>query len=656
MLNTLRNATRSLVVRGLLLIVASTFLLYFGSGATMFASLANRPVATVGDIEISQQEFAEAYRNRFIDLGGQITPDQARQFGLPMSVLSDLVGGALVDRAARELGVAVSDAILAAEIRAKVGSLPPGMYENALRQQGLTVRQFEQSIRRDMERTQLSAAIAAKPTVPRALADMLYRYREQRRVVEYVNIPAADQTGIGEPDEAALTEFYNTNLRRYIAPEYHDLTWVALTAADVAESIRISDAEIAAEYGARRAEFTTLDLRGLSQLFFATEADAIAARNRIDGGAHFAEANRPPPAQVPAAPATTANLLAPLGLELIRPVPDTASIGVVRRSELPAEVADAVFALEEGAVSPPLKSVFGWHIYKVTSVQRGGTRPLDEVREQLRADLAREHALREMYSLSITLDDALAGGATLEEAAQKLGVPAPKATIDVQGRDRAGERVATLPPFALFVQTAFRTERGRESRVVDTPEGGYFVLRVDAIVPPAPLPLDSIKDRLLAEWIAGERAKQTQAVAQVFLDKARIAGDLRAEADEHMLEVYETPAFSRSGRGLDAANNLSIVLVGQMFTASVGDLSLAQTTGGGGYTVGRLKEIVAVDPAAAAEAVEAIRAEISADMADDVLSAYQTALRNAYGIRINERAFDQALTAATQRLPTFPTR
>ena len=656
MLETLRGATRSWFIRGLLLVIASTFALYFGSGGSMFSSLANRPVATVGSIEISQQAFAEQYRQRFVALGGQLTPDQARQFGLPYSVLSDLVAGALVDNAARDLGIAVSDAILAADIRAQVGDVTPAMYQAMLRQQGYSVASFEKALRRDLTRSQLSAALAPQTAVPKVLADTLYKYREQKRIVEWVAIPAAPATDIGAPDDAALQVYYDANTRRYTAPEFRVITYVALTPADVAETVRVTDAQIATEYNARIVEFTTPDTRGLSQLFFATEAEAVASRKRIDDGVAFADAARAdavPPAAPAAAPPAVPQLP---GLTFATPAtpPDTTSIGIVRREELAApELADIVFALDQGGITQPIKSAFGWHIYRVNSVQRGGTRPLAEVQEVLRAELGHDQALTELYNLSITLDDALAGGASLEEAAQKIGVAAGKETIDAQGRNRAGERVTTLPPFAQFVTTAYRTERGRESLLINAPEGGYFVVRVDNLIAPAPLAFADIKERLTADWITEQRIKRTEASATEFLDKAKAAELPKAAADA-AFDLRETPPFTRSGNGLDTANNLAPQLIGQMFTANAGDYAMAPSANGG-YVVARLKEVVAVEPAAAEGAVASIRAAVAREMANDVLTAYQGALRDKYGININQRALDQALTLATQNLPTFPT-
>ncbi len=643
MLETFRNATKSWIVRGLLLVVASTFALYFGSGATMFSSLANQPVAKVGSIEISQTQFAEAYRARYVELRGQLTPDQARQFGLPYAVLTDMIGAALLDNAAHDLGIAVSDAILAAQIRSQIGTMDEATYQQVLRQQGITARQFEGNMRRDLTRQQLAAAVVSTPPIPKVMADTLYRYREQRRVAEYVTIPPVAPDAIAEPDAAALTAYYDVNQRRYAAPEYRDITYIAMRPADVMDSIRVRDEELAAEYARRRSEFTQPETREVSQLYFTTEAEARAGKERIDRGVAFNDADK--------ADAVPADPMAPPRLTLNAGQTDPNSLGTLRQDELPGEVAAAVFALPGGGVSEPLRTTFGWHLYKVNKVNAGSARSLDEVRNLLRVDLAQEQALTELYNLSVTLDDALAGGATLEEGAQKVGLPAQKATIDSTGRTRDGG-VAAIPLLRQFLPTVVATPEGRESRLVEATEGGYFVIRVDAITPPTTLAYDAVKDRVRADWLTEERRKRTDEAAQAFLDKAK-AGELAAVAAADNVAVDTTLPFTRNGLGLGTA--FPAQLVGQMFANEVGGYALAPHASGS-TIVARLKEIIAANPVSAIEAVEKIRTDVQGDVTEEMLAAYQEALRTTYGIQLNDRAFEQAMTLAQQSLPTFPAR
>ena len=69
-----------------------------------------------------------------------------------------------------------------------------------------------------------------------------------------------------------------------------------------------------------------------------------------------------------------------------------------------------------------MRSPFGWHVLRVTGVEPAQSRPLDAVRDELRAALAQERAADLAFERANQVEDALAGGATLEEAAKRFGL------------------------------------------------------------------------------------------------------------------------------------------------------------------------------------------------------------------------------------------
>lgn len=658
MLAAFRKATNSWFVRGLLLVIASTFALYFGSNGSIFSGLSNQPVATVGSIKISQTAFADAYVRSFANLGGQLTPEQARAFGLPINTLSSLVGAALVENEAKALGLAVSDAMLADQIRAMVGNVSVDQYRLMVNQQGMTVAWFEDQVRRDMLRGQITETIGARLPAPSILAETLLRYRQEQRIVEYVRVADAAAGEIADPDEAAMAAYYAANLGRYNAPELRDLTFLAMLPEGVVDTVQVTDADVRAEYQARIKEFTTPDVRVLQQLFFADEASAKIARDRVTQGVAFEYAANPavpvgaPPAP---APAPTVAGATPAATPEAAPLPAKTGftdLGPITRDQLPSEAAAVVFALAQDEVSPPLKTAFGWFLYKPAKVQQGGIRPFEEVQAKLKADLLREKALGELYDMSISLDDALAAGDTLEDAAKHLGLQAQKTQADAGGRKGDGTPATDVPAFSQFLPTAFRTELNRESRVIDAAEGGYFVVRVDRITPPSALPIEAVKDRVKSDWLRDEKTTRTLAIAQKIRDTAKDAAmDAAAFAKlaaDSGLELKTSPAFTRSGAGLSGA--FGAPMVSQVFSLKIGEYALSPA-GGGNVDIARLKEIVAVDPATAQAQMNALKDQLAAALTDDMANAYQRALQTKYGVLMNQAAYDTAMTMATQNLP-----
>ena len=72
-----------------------------------------RAVAEVGEQPIHQQDYARALRREINRIGrrfgAQLEIDQARALGIPDQVLSQMIGRALFDRKAADLGMFVTD-------------------------------------------------------------------------------------------------------------------------------------------------------------------------------------------------------------------------------------------------------------------------------------------------------------------------------------------------------------------------------------------------------------------------------------------------------------------------------------------------------------------------------------------------------------------
>ena len=98
-------------------------------------------------------------------------------------------------------------------------------------------------------------------------------------------------------------------------------------------------------------------------------------------------------------------------------------------------VADAAFSLKDGEISPPVKGRFGTVIVTVLKIEPEVEKTLAEVTPQIRGDITAERAKAEVQSLHDKIEDARAGGSTLEEAAQKAKLPVMTYDVDRSGHD-----------------------------------------------------------------------------------------------------------------------------------------------------------------------------------------------------------------------------
>ncbi|WP_296990258.1 peptidylprolyl isomerase, partial [Thalassospira sp. UBA1131] len=71
--------------------------------------------------------------------------------------------------------------------------------------------------------------------------------------------------------------------------------------------------------------------------------------------------------------------------------PNGGDLGFFNRADMVAPFAEAAFAMEPGTYSSePVQTQFGWHVIKVEEKKEGTQPSLDEVRQQLVAEISRD--------------------------------------------------------------------------------------------------------------------------------------------------------------------------------------------------------------------------------------------------------------------------
>ncbi|MBB4268052.1 peptidyl-prolyl cis-trans isomerase [Roseospira visakhapatnamensis] len=625
MLDSFRKASKSWLAKGLLGLLILSFGAW-GIGDFLTGGGDAPPAITVGEVRVGTEDLRAEF-NREVNalreqLGTSFTAEQAIQFGFLDRAIGRVVTEVTLSQTARDWGMVVPDTAVARVIRetpafqGEDGGFDRARYERLLSLNGLTEATYTAGIRNDLMRATLTQPVVGGATAPRALVDALHRVRNESRRGDSVAVTIADVPPPGDgPDAAALEALYQDNLDAFTAPEYRAVTAIVLDVEDARALIEVSDTAIEEAYQARQDEFTLPERREVTQVRVADEATARAVVDAVRGGADL--------------DAATAEAGAPAPEDLGEITPDT----------LPGDLGETVFSLAEGTVSDPVQSAFGWHVFRVRAVVTGGTQSLDDVRETLRADLENSRAGDALYDLSVQLDDALGGGATLEQAAESLALDLLTIdAVDRQGTAPDGTPVAALQETPRVLSAAFSAEAGETSLMQET-DSGYFVLRVDSVTPPTPRPLDAVRDEVERLWTERQQARRALDIAERLHAAAGEGRTLAAAAEAEGLTVTPLPAVHRDGRAVDPASRpIPGQLVQALFDMDQGDLRVVKA--GSAVHVVRLTEVTA--GADDADARAALAEQVTADIADDLFVQFTDALSRQLGVTINRAVIEDA--------------
>ena len=627
MLDALRSAAGTWVAKILLLLLVLSFAVWGISGQVV-NGVGGSNVLTAGDTKVSLNEYRLAY-DRQIDalsrqFGTPVTREQANAIGVGDQVLSQLVAGAVLDEEARKLGLGLSRdrvASLTGEdpaFRGPDGKFNREQFEAVLRQAGVRPEDYLRNRGQVAIRQQIVEAVSDGLQPPDTFLRALAIYRGEGRTAEFILLPRASVEPIAEPGEAALKTFFDANKATYAAPEYRKLSYAKLEPEDIADISAITQDQVRQDYEANRKRFVTPESRTIEQIVFATPDAAAKAANAIGGGATFEK------------------VVADQGKTL----PDVL-LGTFTREQVPDKnVADAAFGLTPNAVSPVVQGAFGPVLLRVTEIKPEVVRPLSEVTDEIRQDLATSEANRILMDVHDSYEDSRAAGESLREAAAKLKLDVT--TVDAVDRLALrpdGSIVENLPASRDLLKAVFETEANVENAPITIGSNGFVFYEVEKITPARERALEEVRAKVVADWKAAEAAKLLSAKAADFQKRLRDGATLDSLASEAKTEKQTKRGLKRDGDDVDFGR----AGVDAVFASPLNSVGRTAAPAGDGEIVFKVTEVSEPVGAEASAVLEDERKTYASGFADDLLDQLVARLRSEYDVTVDENAVARAL-------------
>lgn len=610
MLAGLRNAAKSKWAAPIIIFLALSFAVWGVND--MFRGGPKDAVAVVGPEKISASEYREEFDRRVQTISrqndGGFTAEDAKNAGLDRQILGQMITMATLDAQTGEFDLGASDQALLKEIHGieafrdpVIGDFSRDQYRASLAGLRMTERQFEQQIRGDIVRQQLIGAIRAGESAPQSFSDRRQAFAGETRRADVLALAPSLAGDIGEPTDSGLQDIIDSNEAAFTVPERRAITVAWLDPASFEQTVDVSEEDLNDLYEYRKDSLSEPASRSYVQIQYGGEEQASAAAARLNQG-------------------ETAQAVADdTGAELIEDA-DAAKIDVVDGT-----IADALFAMSPDDSAKVVEGRFGWSVIDVIAATDANTPSLDDVRGELRSELAKDRATENMYDAIGVLEDSRGAGAPLESAAAEAGIPAMSyLPLSQRGRGPHAENYARIAAAPQILQLAFQMQEGETSALEDIDNQGFALIRVDRVEPSEVLPLEDAREPAEQVWRATKLQEKLKEIADSAVERVKggeklsaIAADIGAGAS------VESVSVKRS----ETAGNAGPRLIGALFEAAPGDV-VTESAAQGGEAVAVLREI-SVDQTAPAPAAEEMASEVS----DDLLIQYQAALQRMYDVK-----------------------
>ena len=570
-----------------------------------------RTLATVGDATVSVDDYARALQQeqRAIQAqSGQSIPlSQLIAMGVDRGVLSGLVATAALDNELTEIGLSVGDEVLLEEItrisafQGSDGSFSRDNYRFALDNAGLSEAEFEADMRSETARTLLQGAITGGTRMPAVLGETLTNYIGARRSFSYVRLAEANVplTAIA-PTEDALKAYYETHIEDFTLPETKVITYVALRPDALVDEVEVDETALRGLYEERDAEFNVPERRLVEQLVFPDEDAAQTAKAQLDVGG-----------------TTFETLVADRELSL-----SDIDMGDVAIGDLGA-AGEAVFAADVGAVVGPLPSDFGPALYRVNGVLEANFTSFEEALPVLREELALDRARRLIESRAEGLDDALAGGATLEDLAEEEN------GVVLGQLDWTANTTDDIAAYDTFRNAAEAVTSEDFPEVGYLEDGSLFALRLDEVLPPRPEPFEDARTAV-SEAYEGDRIAKALA-AQAEQIKTATEGN-NGQFPEGR-EVIEQTGLTRTAY----LDQTPVDLLNQVFEMEVGEVRVVSDAEG--TVVVRLDETLPPDDGNDMQFLsQALGDQLNQSLSNEIFQIYLQSVQTRARPQVNQQA------------------
>ena len=622
------------IVMGVVLGLIAVSFAVWGIG-DIFRGFGRSTVAKIGSTEITVDQFRQIYNDRLQQLGRQvgrpITQDQARLLQLDRQLADQLVAETVIDQRARQMRLNLSNEEVARQIMADPsfkgtsGQFDRRQFEQVIRNAGYTEPRFAAEQKKLTLRRELVETVNGDLNPPKTLEQAVNRYENEQRAIDYVTLDRARAGDIAPPTADQIQSYFDGQKARFRAPEYRSIVILSLTPAELARPDEVSDADAKRYYEANLARYGTAERRQLEQIVFPTPEEAQAAAARIGENLTF-EA-----------------LAKERGMEA-----KDIDIGVLTKSAIiDRAIADAAFALAEGAVSAPIKGTFGTVLIKTVKIEPEQVKKFEEVAPEIKQTLATERARRELSTRHDKIEDERGGGLRLAEIAPKLGLTALTIpAIDRSGLDPDGKKVDGLPGSVDVIPSAFAADVGVDAEPLQIQAGGYVWFDVTGVTPARERNLDDVRAQVEEDWRNDEVSRRLRAKATEMADKLKAGTPLADVAAAESLPVQTTFGLKRSGNRNTA---ISPGVVDAVFRTAKEASAIAQGNGPAEWVVFRVTDIAVSDFDAASPEVKRITDQMRRGLTEDMLAQYVQRLRTDIGATVNLDAVRRVSSGSTDQ-------
>ncbi len=548
MLDYIRNSAQSFGVKVAFGIIILVFV-FWGIGNFNDRDYSN-VVAVVNGEPILAQEFEKAYRNAeeyILSNNPGATREMLAREHLGRRVLNDMIQLTLMSQEAAKSGIEITPL----ELRMAVGKMKsfqdengnfdPAAYKNILDAQRISPAQYEKELAAQLMRDKLYMLVTAPVWVDPDEARQRYNFLRERRLLDYLFIPAADFYGKTEVTDAEAKQWYDDHTADFAIPPRVDVEYIEVRPENLADAANMDESAARAWYNANKSRFETQEQAHLRHILIPVAEDAddealLEARKKLEAAQKDIAGGKPF--------AAVADIY-----NSAQAADKGGDLGWVLRGQTIPQFEEAAFALAAGEMSGEVRTPFGLHLILMEEKKPAGIRPYEEVIDEARAGAAYDEGSEKLHdALDNLIEDNILQKPMTESAAKyglkvqesglvdrnglmgKLGINADGATA-IFGSS-AGDPIDTaLDGGDKYIIARIKSSEPAATKpFAEVRDGIEKILKSEKALSLAMTDAGKILEKIKNEKLSQIKEQQPSLVSDVTVDRGQMPADFEADA------------------------------------------------------------------------------------------------------------------------------
>ncbi len=539
MLRVLREHASSWMLKGILILVAVTFISW--GGYSLIKEKKVTYVAEVNGVTIEWPEYNNAFQNAIRQyreaLGPSLTDKMIEELHLKDKILDSLIAKVLILQEAKRLNLSIPDEELREAIESVQafqvnGRFDRRNYERFLQLNRMTPEEFEQGQR---ESLLISKAVSLIKLNEGKVSDQevldTYLFENERIHLEFLKVTPDSFKGQVNANEIEIKDYYQKHQEEFRIPTFFQIQYLLFRPSDFESKVQVSPDEIKRFYDSRKDAFKTPKQVKVRDILI--KAGPQDTPDQLE-----AKKKKADEILVKAKKTKDFASLAKKHSEAGN-ASKGGDMGWIQKGMLDEQIESTLFSMKAGGLTGVLAARDGFHIFKIEEVKEEKQKTFEEAKDQILQTLKKEKAKAEA---SRKADDAfysLFRSRDLEGYAREKNVP-----IKTTGLFKEGDDIPDIGKSSLFTSSASSLKLGEISPVVNIPPDFYVLKLVNKKDSRIPL-LDEVKEEVTRKVIGMKAEEKARQVAEDLLQQIRTGKTIREAAKEKGFSLEETGFFTR---------------------------------------------------------------------------------------------------------------